>query len=272
MNGPTTLTDTTALARNRIRANGTAVFVQTAAADEIQDRLDLVNRSFNAPVVITDFPSIWSGRIEKARLIPPSDTLPLEPASCDLIVHAMDLHWSNDPVGQLIQCRRALTPDGLLIAATLGGQTLHELRSCLGQAEIALRGGLSPRVAPMGETRDLGALLQRAGLALPVADLVPLRVEYRDLWHLMADLRAMGETNALAARQRYFTPRALFSQAAALYQAHFPASQGRILASFDLVFLTGWHPAETQQKPLRPGSAQHRLADALGVTETPLDD
>lgn len=272
MNAPHILTDTNTLARNRKRADPAALFLQAAAADEIQDRLAMVNRAFTAPVIVTPFPSIWRNRLPGARLLTSAEHLPLDPASCDLIIHAMDLHWANDPVGQLIQCRRALRPDGLLMVATLGGQTLHELRSCLSQAEVSLAGGLSPRVAPMGEVRDLGALLQRAGLALPVADVMPLRVEYRDLHHLMHDLRAMGETNALTARHRLPPPRRLFDRAAALYRDHFPAQGSRILATFELVFLTGWHPADSQQKPLRPGSAQHRLAQALGVAETPLSD
>lgn len=184
----------------------------------------------------------------------------------------MALHWANDPVGQIVQARRALTPDGLFLGACLGGRTLWELRSALTEAEVRLAGGLSPRVAPMGEIRDLGALIQRAGLALPVADSLALTVEYRDAFHLMQDLRAMGEGNALAARRRTVAPRALFSEAARIYAESFALPNGRVPATFEFVFLTGWAPADSQPKPLRPGSAAARLADALGVDERPAGD
>jgi len=184
----------------------------------------------------------------------------------------MALHWANDPVGQLIQCRRALRPDGLFIAVSFGGDTLQELRRALGEAEIAVTGGLSPRIAPLPELRDLGGLLQRAGFALPVADTVTLTVEYRDIWHLMRDLRAMGETNAMTARLRRPTRRAVFEEAQKLYAAHFAAPSGRLRASFELQILTGWAPDVSQPQPLRPGSAQKRLADALGTPEKPLQD
>ena len=144
-----------------------------------------------------------------------------------------------------------------------------ELRAALAQAETEVMGGLSPRVAPMAEIRDMGALLQRAGLALPVADRLPKTVTYRDAYALMADLRAMGETNALAARHRTTVPRALFTRLSEVYSARFPAAddEKRIRASFEIVFLSGWAPHDTQQKPLRPGAAKARLADALGTSE-----
>jgi len=196
--------------------------------------------------------------------------LDLTPEGQHLLIHALALHWADDPVGQLVQMRRALKPDGLCIAVTLGGQTLTELRAALAEAEIAQTGGLSPRVAPMGSLRDLTGLLQRAGFALPVGDSVPIFVEYRDALHLMHDLRAMGETNALSARHRCTPPRALFAEAAARYAASHGLSNGRVTASFELIVLTGWAPAESQPKPLRPGSAQMRLATALGTEERPL--
>ncbi|MEM7490907.1 MAG: SAM-dependent methyltransferase, partial [Pseudomonadota bacterium] len=166
----------------------------------------------------------------------------------------------------IVQCRRALRADGLFLSVAPGGDTLRELRAALGQAEAQVMGGLSPRVAPMGEVRDMGTLLQRAGLALPVADVATMRVRYRDLRHLVGDLRAMGETNALAARHKTTPPRGLFAAASRIYAESFPDGAG-IAATFQLVYLTGWAPSETQQKPLRPGSAQARLADALGVKE-----
>ncbi|TMM52631.1 SAM-dependent methyltransferase [Sulfitobacter sabulilitoris] len=269
---PIPLTDRAALNRNRMRAADGDLFLQSAAADDVQDRLTMVNRTFKSPAVVTPFPAIWADRIPGARIVADDETLDLAPGAHDLVVHALGLHWANDPVGQLIQCRRALSADGLLIAVALGGQTLHELRSCLGQAEAALTGGLSPRVAPMGEVRDLGALLQRAGLALPVADSLPLQVEYRSMWHLMRDLRAMGEANAQSARPRNVTRRALFHHAAELYAGHFAAAEERITATFELITLTGWAPDESQPQPLRPGSARQRLADALATQENPLPD
>ena len=183
----------------------------------------------------------------------------------------MALHWANDPVGQLVQARLALQPDGMLIATLFGGQTLHELRAVLAEAESATRGGLSPRILPMAEIRDLGGLLQRAGLALPVADATPWTVGYGDVLALMRDLRAMGEASALAARPRHLTPRRLFTDAAARYATAFGQPDGRINATFDVVWLTGWAPGPGQPQPLRPGSAVARLADALRAPESPLD-
>lgn len=232
----------------------------------------MVNRTFTDPVIVTDYPDVWAGLQSGASVIEGAETLPLALAAHDLVIHAMGLHWANDPVGQLIQSRRALAPDGLFIGVLFGGQTLQELRSCLAEAEIQVMGGLSPRVAPMAEVRDLGALLQRADFALPVADTLTQRVEYADIWHLMRDLRAMGEGNALAGRLRQPTPRAVFERAQDIYQSNFGTGSGRITATFELIFLTGWAPADNQPKPLRPGSAQQRLADALNVAETPLPD
>lgn len=264
------MTDLKTLARRRARATPKGMFLHQAAADEIQDRLELVNKSFKAPAIVTGFPDFWSTKLPTALQAPADEVLKLDQGAHDLVVHAMALHWANDPVGQLIQCRRALQADGLFLSVAFGGQTLHELRACLGQAEAAITGGMSPRVAPMAELRDMGALLQRAGFALPVADAMPLRVEYDDAWHLMRDLRAMAETNALDGRLRRPTVRRVLDRAADLYQTHFGTDQGRIVATFDLIFLTGWAPDDSQPKPLRPGSAKQRLADALRTDETKL--
>ncbi|OSP54636.1 SAM-dependent methyltransferase [Pseudoruegeria sp. SK021] len=272
---PPTLTDQSALWRNRRRAfsgPSPALFLHEDAACEIQERLDEVNRVFTSPAIVTGFPEIWSKAFPKATVVSDTDLIDLTPGAHDLVIHGLGLHWANDPVGQLVQCRRALAPDGLFLGVMFGGQTLHQLRRCLAEAEIALTGGLSPRVAPMGEIRDLGALLQRAGLALPVADSLPRTVTYPSALHLMADLRAMGETNALTARSRRFAPRTLFAQAAALYAAHFATPDGRVEATFDMVTLTGWAPSSDQPKPLRPGSAAARLADVLGAQEHALPD
>lgn len=271
MTTPPLLTDTAAFARNRRRAaRAPALFLHDDAADELQERLGEVNRTFTAPVVIADFPQPWQAVLPGARIVPMAETLDLEEGSADLVVHALGLHWSNDPVGQIVQCARALRPDGLFVAVLFGGRTLEELRAALAEAEIAVTGGLSPRILPMGEIRDLGALLGRAGLALPVADSVLRKVSYPDPLALMHDLRAMGEGNALAARIRHFTRRAVIGGALERYAEICAAPEGRVLATFDMVWLTGWKPHESQQKPLKPGSAAHRLAEALGTVERPL--
>lgn len=272
MTVPPQLFDRSTLRARRARAGPDAGFLHRAALDEVQDRLSMVNRRFTAPVVVTPAPALWRSVFAGAHLAADEEDLELPGGAFDLAVHAMCLHWANDPVGQLIQCRRALKPDGLFLAVLLGGQTLGELRFCLSQAESTVTGGLSPRIAPMAEIRELGALLQRAGLALPVADIVTLSVEYRDMTHLMHDLRAMGETNALATRLRHPTRRAVFETASELYRENFATASGRIKARFELACLTGWAPDDSQPKPLRPGTAQTRLADALGSAETRLPD
>ena len=234
---------------------------------ELSERLTDVNRRFTSTAVVTDFPKIWSEFVPSSKIVPMEEALALEQGAHDLVIHAMSLHWADDPVGQIVQCRRALKPDGLFLAVAFGGATLHELREVMAEAEARVMGGISPRVAPMAEVRDMGSLLQRAGLALPVADNLRKRVIYPDVIALMHDLRAMGETNALDARHRRIAPRALFPTLAALYAEKHPAEEKRIQATFEFVFLTGWAPHESQQQPLRPGAAKHRLADALGVAE-----
>lgn len=272
MSAPAPLIDRTALHRHRARAQPADALLQKLAVDEVQDRLTLVNKSFTDVAIVTAFPQIWAPAFPDARLVPDEDALALEPEAFDLVIHGMCLHWANDPVGQLIQCRRALRPDGLCLAVLMGGQTLHELRAVLAEAESQLTGGLSPRVAPMAEIRDLGGLLQRAGLALPVADSAVLTLIHRDLFHLMRDLRGMGETNALTDRLRHPTRRMLFDTANARALCHFPHPDGGIQSTFEMITLTGWAPDTSQPKPLRPGSAQARLADALGADETRLTD
>jgi SAM-dependent methyltransferase len=265
------LTDAQALHRNRARAlRAPALFLHEDLRDEVQERLAEVNKTFTSVAIVTGFPNFWRDAFPDADIVADEDVLALEPRSYDLVIHAMALHWANDPVGQLIQCQRALRPDGLFLAAMLGGQTLHELRACLAEAEAETTGGLSPRVVPMAEIRDLGGLLQRAGFALPVADGFCRKVHYRDMAHLMQDLRAMGEGNALAARLRRPTRRVVFAKAAALYAQNYPAPDARIAATFEMIFLTGWAPHDSQQKPLRPGSAVQRLADALNAPEITL--
>ena len=270
---PTRITDRAALDRNRARARRAPVtFLHEAARADLEDRLAMVNRRFTAPAVVSPMPEVWEGLAPGARHVAPAETLDLGEGAQDLLVHAMDLHWADDPVGQLVQSRRALRPDGLFLAVLPGGRTLHELRAALGQAETEVTGGLSPRVLPMGEIRDLGSLLQRAGFALPVADSVTLTANYPSALHLMRELRAMGEGNALAARLRRPTRRAVILRAAELYAQGFGTAEGRVPATFELVVLTGWAPDASQPQPLRPGSAETRLADALGTSETKLRD
>lgn len=269
------LTDRAALTRNRARAlkaDAPALFLQEAAIEEVQHRLQMVNRTFTDCAVVTGFPDLWLAAFPEARAVSDDEVLDLEVGAYDLVIHAMALHWANDPVGQLIQCRRVLRPDGFFLGVGFGGQTLAELRAALAEAEVAVAGGLSPRVVPMAEIRDLGALLQRAGLALPVADNLALDVSYQTAFHLMRDLRAMGEANALQARLRHPTRPAVLRRAAEIYQEHHADGDGRIHATYELVFLTGWAPDDSQPQPLRPGSATQRLADALGTQETKLPD
>ncbi len=263
------LTDRKALARNRTRSHSDAMFLHQAARDDVEDRLSLVNRSFTRAAVITGHPDLWSLPVG-AEVISDEDLLGLDEAQYDLLIHAMSLHWASDPVGQLIQMRRALKSDGLMLAVFLGGQTLQELRAVLGQAETELRSGLSPRVLPMGDIRDLGGLLQRAGYALPVADTYTLTAEYEDAFALMRDLRGMGEGNALDGRARHMARRDVFLRAATLYGEHFPGTHKQVRATFELITLTGWAPSTSQPQPLRPGSATARLADALRTSETKL--
>lgn len=264
------LTDRQALHRNRARAERGSLFLHDEVASEVQERLAEVNRTFTDAALITPFPAIWA--LDGAKVVPDDEVLALQPGGHDLVIHGLSLHWANDPVGQLVQSRRALRADGLFLGFLFGGQTLAELRACLAQAEAEVTGGLSPRVLPMGEIRDLGALLQRAGFALPVADSFTKTVIYADFWALMRDLRRMGEGNALAARLRRPTGRAVFARAAELYAQHHGLPDGRISATFEIIGLTGWAPDDSQQKPLRPGSAKHRLADALLTPEVRLRD
>lgn len=193
--------------------------------------------------------------------------MPVPAQSFDLAVSLLALQHVNDLPGTLTQLRRALRPDGLFIGCLLGGRTLTELRQVFGEAESEVEGGLSPRVAPFAEVREMGGLLQRAGFALPVTDVETLTVRYPDPFALMRDLRAMGLTNVLVERRRTPLRRATLMRAAALYAERFADPDGRLRASFEILWLSGWAPHESQQKPLKPGAAQVRLAEALGTTE-----
>lgn len=196
------------------------------------------------------------------------EALPFADGSLDLVVSALSLQAVNDLPGALAQVRRALKPDGLFLAALLGGETLSELRTGFAVAESELQGGASPRVAPFAGVREMGALLQRAGFALPVTDVERITVRYSSPLRLFHDLRSMGAGNALVARRRIPLRRATLMRAMEVYAGRFADPDGKVRATFDVVFLSGWSPHESQQQPLRPGSAKARLADALGTTET----
>jgi NADH dehydrogenase [ubiquinone] 1 alpha subcomplex assembly factor 5 len=193
--------------------------------------------------------------------------LPFAAASFDLVLSCLNLHWVNDLPGALLQARQAMKPDGLFLAVLFGLGTLGDLRDCLIEAEAEIKGGASPRVSPFADARDGAGLLQRAGFALPVADVDNIDVTYPDALALMRDLGGMGESNATRARSDRYPGRELFARAAALYAERSGADTGRITARFRLVFLTGWAPHESQQRALRPGSAHHRLAETLGSVE-----
>jgi SAM-dependent methyltransferase len=214
-----------------------------------------------------------------ATIVADEETLPFADRSFDLVIGNLSLHWVNDLPGTLAQIRRALRPDGLFLASLFGGETLNELRAALLAADLAVSDGASPRVSPFCDVRDAAHLLSRAGFSLPVADVDRLQVTYADALALMRELRGMGETNALALRKRDPTRRDTIARAAAVYAEKFPAEEpaeekeaDRIRASFEVIYLAAWGPHENQQKPLRPGSAAARLADALDTREEPAGD
>jgi SAM-dependent methyltransferase len=201
------------------------------------------------------------------RLVADEEALPFADHTLDLIVSGLCLQAVNDLPGVLVQIRRALKPDGLFVAALLGGNTLTELRQSFAVAESELEGGVSPRVAPFPDLRDLGTLLQRAGFALPVTDIDRIVVRYATPLGLLGDLRHMGAANPLVERRRVPLRRTTLARAMETYAERFADPDGKVRASFDIIWLSGWSPHESQQKPLQPGSAKKRLADALGTTE-----
>lgn len=221
--------------------------------------IDLLVRSDLSPA----FARIAQG----PAVVADEEALPFAVQSFDLVLSAMDLHWVNDLPGTLIQIARILKPDGLFLGALLGGATLWQLRQSLGAAESEIEGGLSPRVSPFADLRDAAGLLQRAGFALPVADSETIEVEYSDALSLMRELGAMGEGNLVAERRRSISRRATLLRAAEIYAERFARPSGRIAASFEVLFLHGWAPHASQPKPLKPGTASRRLADALGTKE-----
>jgi len=267
------------------RIGGPANFLHAEIADRLIDRLDLVGRSFplaldlgardgllaraladrkdSEQVVAAEPSAVLLAAAPTQGVVADPELLPFADASFDLAASCLALHWTADLPGALIQLRRVLKPDGLLLAAMFGGNTLAELRTALFEAELVEEGGVSPRVSPAIELGDAAALLQRAGYAMPVADAETITVTYADALALMRDLRAMGEANALTARRRGFMRRATLLRSVAIYAERFGLPGGRIPATFEILFLTGWAPHPSQPKPLERGSATHRLGDAL---------
>lgn len=267
---PPLLFDRSTVLRHRARAAriGGDIFLAREAAEGITERLAAMNRRFVHGLALEEYATLVSGAgtWTQARW-GDGDGLNIQPASFDLAVSILSLHHVNDLPGVLAQIRRALKPDGPFLAALFGGDTLHELRDSFAVAEAATTGGISPRVAPFADVRDLGGLLQRAGFALPVADVERTTVLYRDFGSLVHDLRSHGETSALIERSRKTLSWATLAALREHYSAHYAEPDGRLRATFDVVYLTGWAPHESQQKPLKPGSAKARLAEALGTSE-----
>ncbi len=285
MNGPPRLFDRALLdarARRALKA-GPEDFLLNAVADDLLERLAAVKRTFALAVDLSPLTLVAeriaaSGqvtrivridRIAETRpdVVGDPEVFPFADESLDLVVSALALHFVEDLPGTLAQFRRALKPDGLFLAVLLGGDTLTELRTALAAAEAEITGGASPRVAPFAELRAAGALLQRAGFALPVIDRDRRTVRYASALHLMRDLRAMGATNALVERSRTPMTRQMLARVVEIYAERFSDPDGRVRATFETIALSGWAPHESQQQPLRPGSAKARLADALRTTE-----
>jgi SAM-dependent methyltransferase len=257
--------------QSRALGSGPAAFLLDRAAEDMAERLHVVWREFkNAADVGTpgdQVRNILHQRVDQLTRIElpdlESEPLPLQRDSLDLVVSALAFQFVNDLPGVLAQIRRALRPDGLLLAAMIGGETLTELRQSFAAAEAECEGGVSPRVAPFADLRDVGALLQRAGFALPVTDVDRVVVRYTDAFALMQDLRRMGATNILRERRRTPTRRATMLRMAQIYGERFADPDGRIRATFDVIWLSGWAPHQSQQQPLRPGSAKASLAEAV---------
>jgi SAM-dependent methyltransferase len=255
------------LRQARAQGIGPATFLLDRVIEDINERLSAVKREFSAAADIWTPGEAVLARdrfATFARIAPAQDeALPLQSESLDLVVSALAFQFVNDLPGVLAQIRRALKPDGLLLAAMMGGDTLTELRQSFAAAEAECEGGVSPRVVPFADLRDVGALLQRAGLALPVTDVDRVVVRYANAFALMADLRRMGATNILLERRHMPTRRATMLRMAQVYGERFADGDGRIRATFDIVWLSAWAPHESQQKPLRPGSARASLEAAV---------
>ena len=273
--------------QRRARRMMPATFLLDRVAADLGERLSAVLRKFDVAVDLgtpsdavrrvlaanRNIGSVVSAGLDGddggLRVTADEEVLPFAEGSLDLVVSALALQFVNDLPGALIQIRRALKPDGLLLAALIGGDSLAELRAAFAAAECEVEGGVSPRVAPFADIRELGSLLQRAGFALPVVDSERVAVRYDSAIALMRDLRRMGATNILHERVRTPLKRRTLDRVSAIYADRFADADGRVRATFEIIWLSGWAPHESQQKPLKPGSAAQRLADALGTTELP---
>jgi len=274
--------------RRRALALGAETFLLDQIANEFVDRLAAVKRHFALALdlgtpgaalsnvlaasgqvgrIVASEPLAHLRTANAASVAADEEALSFAEAKFDLVVSALALQWVNDLPGTLVQIRRALKPDGLLLAALVGGETLHELRESFAAAEAEIKGGASPRVSSFAEVRSLGSLLQRAGYALPVIDSDRHIVRYQNAFRLFQDLRRMGATNALVERSRKPLTKRIVARAAEIYAGRFSDPDGRLRATFDVLWISGWAPHESQQKPLKPGFAKTRLADALGVKE-----
>ncbi len=287
--------DKAQIAANRRRAlanrDPKAGFLLDIAAQELAERLAVVERTFEHAVELHGTTgaaaraAMATGKVGsltrvesdidyaapgESFLEAPLEDVPLAPQSANLVIAPLSLHLTNDTPGVFIQIRRALKPDGLFLAAIPGAGTLQELREVLLATEIEMTGGASPRVIPFADVRDVGGLLQRGGFALPVIDAENYTVRYDSIFPLMRDLRAMGMANPLAARSRKPLTRAFFLRAAEIYAERYSDPDGRIRATFSIIYVSGWAPHESQQQPLKPGTAKARLADALKVEEQKL--
>jgi len=292
MSSSLTIFDRDLLARRRDRAAAQALthdFLLHRVAEEMAERLDAIRRSFVRVLEVGAYHGVVGARLRQRAgvellvqtdlsqrlirkapglaVVADEEAVPFRAGAFDLVVSALSLHLVNDLPGTLAQLARVLRPDGLLLASMLGGATLTELRSAFLAAESELTGGASPRVAPVADVRDLGSLLQRAGLALPVVDAETVTVTYADPLALVREIKAMGASNMLVERRRVPMTRQLMFRALQIYRERFSGPDGRVPATFEIITMTAWSPDASQQKPLRPGSATARLADALGVTE-----
>lgn len=260
------------------RLRGAESFLAKEVGENLAERLSAVNRRFGTALDLNSRPEVFEALAPLARdwtrtslgrgtLVADEEALPFATASFDLVVSALSLHAVNDLPGALAQIRTVLKPDGLFLAALFGGATLSELRTAFASGESEVTGGVSPRVAPMADVRELGGLLQRAGFALPVADSEKTTVHYRTFATLVEDLRALGETNALRERHRSLLRRDVLAATLASYASSNADAEGRLVATFEVIYLTAWAPHPSQPKPLKPGSAAKRLADALHTDE-----
>jgi len=281
LSAPHTLFDRELLHARQRRAarGGLEKFLLQRTTEELFARLGTIARNFERAALIETPDAealkaqlLATGRIRIADIVGiegPAETVFGEAGGYDLAISLLSMQWLNDLPGVLAQIRRLMKPDGLLLAAMTGGDTLTELRDALASAESEIEGGISPRVSPFVEVRTLGSLLQRANLALPVTDIDRVTVRYANALELMRDLRRMGATNALTERSRKPLRRATLLRAAEIYRTRYADADGRVRATFEILWLSGWAPHESQQQPLKPGSAKARLADALRAIEVP---